>query len=134
MAEEIQTPTQTSEAPQTEATPGDQAGSLRQSQDPPAGDPPVDSAGSKTYSQEYVNRLKASAEGSKAEVDRLKSTQNQQNVIEKYRESQTQQMQPQQLESGIIMMSLWQKSRLLSFILVPFLLVLLLVSIKCTYK
>jgi hypothetical protein len=95
MAEEIQNPTQTSEAPQTEATPGDQAGSLRQSQDPPAGDPPVDSAGSKTYSQEYVNRLKASAEGSKAEVDRLKSTQNQQSVIEKYRESQTQQMQPQ---------------------------------------
>lgn len=95
MAEETQNPTQIPEAPQIEATPGDQAGSPQQGQDTPAGDPPATSDESQTYTQDYVNRLKASAEGSRAEVDRLKSQQSHQSVIEQYRTSQTPQ-QPQQ--------------------------------------
>jgi len=62
-----QDPTQIIQAPDTGITPSAQAGSPGQTPAPPEGE------GGKTYDQEYVDRLKAKAEGSKQEAERLLS-------------------------------------------------------------
>jgi len=63
---ENQNPTPNTQTPDDGTTPGNQAGSPGQGGDPPEGE------GGKKYDQAYVDRLKASAEGSKQEAERLK--------------------------------------------------------------